>query len=617
MDMDIRILACMRISHVLIRIWTVLAFLLAVAGAPAQTREGLPVPAYTRYMDTVEVWYRVPAGRKARFLLDSVIQYDYLTAIGEWRAHQKNTYTYYNDGLRKDLTVYSRQGEEWGPVWSNLYEYTDGRLVRIETRDYQEEAWTVTRQTLYTYDPDGSVTEQLTQDRVSPPVEWENSHRYLYEYDEGQNMVSRTYQQYMDGRWVNNHRYLWVYDNETALENIRQKWDTSLSVFVNDYKFLYEYNEKGLRVKDIQYNWMEGDIWEPATRIVYEHNHLDVVIRKLYEDYQPEDDSWNTVVDYLYYQNKENRDTLILYRVWNSTVQIWNEEKRYLFDYDSYGNLQKETWQNWKGEWIHDYRIDYFVSIFGISPLRVDIIDSTEVTCYGYADGGAVAEATGGQPPYSYRWDDPAQTSTTAVSGLSGGIWYRVTVTDAAMNTATDSIRLAEPPPVITGDISGPDEVDPLATAVYSVPYEEGAVYSWKVEDGFIMWGQGSFQVEVKWRRCGSGKIWVYKTAANGCPGDTSFLDVRIRPVGVEKFPDSVPVIYFPNPADLPGSISFIFSGRLTAIWSLKGISGHTYLQGEMRETNRLEVDVPALAPGMYFWYFEGTEQMALPWVVK
>ncbi|HDR88436.1 MAG TPA: hypothetical protein ENN63_02250 [Bacteroidetes bacterium] len=617
MDPNKRILYWMMISRVTKQFVAGLAFLLTVTGAAGQTREELPVRPYTRYMDSLEVWPAVTAERKIRFFLDSVIQYDYTPAMGEWLPLQKNTYTYHDDGSRKDLTVYARQDNGWTPAWRNLYEYDDGRLMRIEAQDYQGGVWTVTRQVVYTYDLFVNVTEQLTQNMVSPPGDWENSHRYLYEYDESQNRISRTYQQYAEDQWVNNHRYLWVYDHDTVLENIRQNWDNGLSAFVNDYKFLYEYNIHGLCVKEIQYNWVEGNSWESVSRVVYEHNPLDVVIRKLYESYQAEGDSWNPIVDYLYFQNKENRDTLILYRVWNNTVQIWDEEKRYLFDYDPYGNLQRETWQKWEGEWIHDYRIDYYVSVSGISPLRVDIVDSTEVTCYGYADGGAVAEASGGQSPYSYRWDDPAQTTTPGVSGLSGGIWYRVTVTDAAMNVAVDSIRLSQPPPVITGDISGPDEVDPRATAVYSVPCEEGAVYSWKVENGLIMWGQGSFQIEVKWRRCGSGKVWVTKTAANGCPGDTSLLEVEISPLGVEELPGGFRVAYFPNPAGLPGRVTFLFSVRLTATWSLKGISGQTFLQGEMRETDRLEVDVPVLVPGMYFWYFESNEQLVLPWVVK
>lgn len=45
-------------------------------------------------------------------------------------------------------------------------------------------------------------------------------------------------------------------------------------------------------------------------------------------------------------------------------------------------------------------------------------------------NGSAQAFVTGGSPPYSYLWDDPLQSTTATVYGLTPGI-YTVTVTDA------------------------------------------------------------------------------------------------------------------------------------------------------------------------------------------
>ena len=57
------------------------------------------------------------------------------------------------------------------------------------------------------------------------------------------------------------------------------------------------------------------------------------------------------------------------------------------------------------------------------------ISGSTNVSCFGAADGTATVDVTGGTTPYTYLWDASAQTTATA-TGLAPGTWH-VTVTDA------------------------------------------------------------------------------------------------------------------------------------------------------------------------------------------
>ena len=76
--------------------------------------------------------------------------------------------------------------------------------------------------------------------------------------------------------------------------------------------------------------------------------------------------------------------------------------------------------------------------------LVAQISSSTNVTCFGAADGTASVDVTGGTTPYSYSWDDPSSQTTSKATGLAPGT-YHVTVTDAKGCSQTVGITITEP----------------------------------------------------------------------------------------------------------------------------------------------------------------------------
>lgn len=75
-------------------------------------------------------------------------------------------------------------------------------------------------------------------------------------------------------------------------------------------------------------------------------------------------------------------------------------------------------------------------------PPLVSSVTSTNATCYKYSDGSATAAASGGTPPYQYRWSD-SQTGAS-VTGLPAGT-YMVSITDDSFCTHTDTAIIGQP----------------------------------------------------------------------------------------------------------------------------------------------------------------------------
>ncbi|MFI5218171.1 MAG: T9SS type A sorting domain-containing protein [Bacteroidia bacterium] len=79
--------------------------------------------------------------------------------------------------------------------------------------------------------------------------------------------------------------------------------------------------------------------------------------------------------------------------------------------------------------------------------LNISISTTTNVSCYGYADGLLCATVTGGIGPYAYLWSNGA--TAQCIASLVAGT-YSITVMDANSCTASTVVTITQPPALIT-----------------------------------------------------------------------------------------------------------------------------------------------------------------------
>ena len=154
-------------------------------------------------------------------------------------------------------------------------------------------------------------------------------------------------------------------------------------------------------------------------------------------------------------------------------------------------------------------------------------------TCFGSADGNAVAVADGGIMPYTYSWST-GDTLNTASNLMAGT--YTATVTDAIGISAVDTFEIIEPSQLtvatntITG-CDGPNSGEAIAIVNGGVfPYS----YAWSTGDSTAMifgLSTGTFGVTV--------------TDANGCVAE--FSDVLIQPIALNVNPEPTAPSCFAN----------------------------------------------------------------------
>ena len=148
------------------------------------------------------------------------------------------------------------------------------------------------------------------------------------------------------------------------------------------------------------------------------------------------------------------------------------------------------------------------------SPLTLNLISKTDVSCYGASDGSATISATGGNGNFSYQW---SSGSVSAVAQGLSGLEYTITVTDMNGCTSTSSVTILEPSELTATILSENATCNGFADGSAQV-IPAGGISPYQ-----FTWSSGSTTSSVT--NLLTGSYFITVTDANGC---TSLNSVNI-----------------------------------------------------------------------------------------
>jgi PKD repeat protein len=217
---------------------------------------------------------------------------------------------------------------------------------------------------------------------------------------------------------------------------------------------------------------------------------------------------------------------------------------------------------------------------------------STNVTCFGDADGTATAIPSGGTSPYTYLWSTGGTTDSEA--DLAAGT-YTITITDDAGCVATESFTITEPTELTTSMSS--DMGWAIVTASGGTP-----PYSY-------LWSSGETTESITAVTV-SGDYTVTVTDANGCTAEET---VTLIGTGIENMESSSLTIY-PNPA----SDKLYVKAENTVIETITimDASGRIIFNENVQDDLN-EINISDLVSGMYFIQTKTSESIVVNKFIK
>lgn len=232
-------------------------------------------------------------------------------------------------------------------------------------------------------------------------------------------------------------------------------------------------------------------------------------------------------------------------------------------------------------------------SIYTFSQCFANIVSYYNVSCYGACDGMATVNVTGGVPPYSYLWNDPAtQTSATAINLCPGT--YTVTVFDGSGNVCTASVTITEPAELVVSCSSAPASCPSCSDgSVTAIPSggNPGYIYTWSPGGCVSATCTGLIP----------GTYTVCVSDNNGCTTCNSVSVSFVTNVKEETGNDIISI--YPNPASQLVNIDVELGAVSSSEIILTNILGEQLFTETIAETKTLKKTIPVnnLANGIYF----------------
>lgn len=218
----------------------------------------------------------------------------------EWENAIQITYSLNPDGTAKEAMSQAWEENEWQDLQKTVYTYSPTKKVLTETTQLNLEGtfldWSKVTNTYndqdsletqltqvanlltmeltnsgldtYTYNPDGTQNQVVSQDWNLETSEWENFSRYTNSYDEAKKLISDLTETWTEDAWVNEFKSTYTYNGEQLQESLEQVWETDQ--WIDASKYLYTYTASNQIHQLVTQQWnAETSQWINEARITF------------------------------------------------------------------------------------------------------------------------------------------------------------------------------------------------------------------------------------------------------------------------------------------------------------------------------------------------------------
>ncbi len=229
----------------------------------------------------------------------------------------------------------------------------------------------------------------------------------------------------------------------------------------------------------------------------------------------------------------------------------------------------------------------------------VSIVNYSNVSCYGLANGSATASATGGSGILSYSWSPNASIAANA-SQLTPGV-YTITVSDGNLCSTSQTVSISQPAPIDVSTTTNGSQITANASGL-------------------------SYQ----WMNCNTGNSPIigangqtYTTSSNGSYAvivstamcsDTSAC-VSINLTGIEKLIGISETVIYPNPTS--GGLTIDTKGVKIEFIKVYNHVGQLVLSSFESGETPVNLSLKDLPAGMYFLHLDTAHGTSIKKIIK
>jgi hypothetical protein len=223
--------------------------------------------------------------------LDSVYVEKFDSATDQLELDEKYEFTYTASGSLASETAYrwSRDTEQWVPDWRDEYSYdAAGNLTEIILFGWNSgtDDWVFSDREEYVYEA-GNLFQIIYSQWLEDEQDWYLLWLEEFTYDASGNMIQEVFHNYNHDaeEWDAEWKLELTYDNGNITEEISYNWDLTGEVWVEETRYVNEYDGEGNPLQTTLYEW-ENDEWQETLMFEYERDAEGRITRLVYSDFE-------------------------------------------------------------------------------------------------------------------------------------------------------------------------------------------------------------------------------------------------------------------------------------------------------------------------------------------